>query len=174
MSDLTRFSVSLEADLLEAFDRFVREGSFATRSEAIRQLLRQTLTRTAFEGDGRSVTATLTLVYDHHRPHLVEKLLALQHDHAEQVVSSMHVHLDHERCMEVIVLGGSGGGWRLAEALRGLKGVHTARAHHWPKPPRWGMGIRIRTGIEHGRAELLRSVAIAAMFGDDRLKVIPS
>jgi CopG family transcriptional regulator, nickel-responsive regulator len=126
VSDLTRFSVSLEADLLEAFDRFVRDGSFATRSEAIRQLLRQTLTRTAFEGDDRSVTATLTLVYDHHRPHLVEKLLSLQHDHAGQVVSSMHVHLDHERCMEVIVLRGSGGELRkLAEALRGLKGVHT-------------------------------------------------
>jgi CopG family nickel-responsive transcriptional regulator len=125
MSDLTRFSVSLEADLLDAFDKFVRDGSFATRSEAIRQLLRQRLTRDAFEGDDRPVTATLTLVYDHHRPHLVEKLLALQHDHAEQVVASMHVHLDHERCMEVIVLRGTGGELRkLAEALRGLKGVH--------------------------------------------------
>jgi CopG family nickel-responsive transcriptional regulator len=125
MSDLTRFSVSLEADLLDAFDKFVRDGSFATRSEAIRQLLRQRLTRDAFEGDDRPVTATLTLVYDHHRPHLVEKLLALQHDHAEQVVASMHVHLDHERCMEVIVLKGAGGELRkLAEALRGLKGVH--------------------------------------------------
>lgn len=72
MSDLTRFSVSLETDLLEAFDAYVRDGSFATRSEAIRQLLRQTLTRDAFEGDDTPVTATLTLVYDHHRPHLVE------------------------------------------------------------------------------------------------------
>lgn len=125
MSELTRFSVSLEADLLEAFDNFVRDGAFATRSEAIRQLLRQQLTRDAFEGGGRSVTATLTLVYDHHRPHLVEKLLALQHDHAEQVVASMHVHLDHERCMEVIVLRGTGRELRkLAESLRGLKGVH--------------------------------------------------
>jgi CopG family nickel-responsive transcriptional regulator len=126
MNDLTRFTVSLEADLLEAFDKFVRDGSFATRSEAIRQLLHRTLTREAFEGDNRSVTATLTLVYDHHRPHLVEKLLALQHDHAEQVVASMHVHLDHERCMEVIVLRGTGAALRkLAERLRGLKGVHT-------------------------------------------------
>jgi CopG family nickel-responsive transcriptional regulator len=125
VSDLTRFSVSLEADLLDAFDRYVRNGAFATRSEAIRQLLRQTLTRDAFEGDDRPVTATLTLVYDHHRPHLVEKLLALQHDHAGQVVASMHVHIDHDRCMEVIVLRGAGGELRqLAAALRGLKGVH--------------------------------------------------
>lgn len=125
MSDLSRFSVSLEADLLESFDKFVRDGSFATRSEAIRQLLRRTLTHDAFEGDDKPVTATLTLVYDHHRPHLVEKLLALQHDHAGQVVASMHVHLDHERCMEVIVLKGTGKELRkLAESLRGLKGVH--------------------------------------------------
>jgi CopG family nickel-responsive transcriptional regulator len=126
VSDLTRFSVSLEADLLEAFDRFVREGSFATRSEAIRQLLRRTLTLDAFEGDDKPVTATLTLVYDHHRPHLVEKLLNLQHDHTGQVVASLHVHLDHDRCLEVLVLRGTGVALRdLAASLRGLKGVHT-------------------------------------------------
>jgi CopG family nickel-responsive transcriptional regulator len=128
MSELTRFSVSLEADLLEAFDRFVREGSFATRSEAIRQLLRRTLTVEAFEGDDKPVTASLTLVYDHHRPHLVEKLLALQHDHAGEVVASMHVHLDHDRCLEVLVLRGNGAALRkLAESLRGLKGVHSGK-----------------------------------------------
>jgi len=125
VSDLTRFSVSLEADLLEEFDKYVQEGAFATRSEAIRQLLRQTLTRDAFEGDDRPVTATLTIVYDHHRPHLVEKLLELQHQHPGQVVATMHVHLDHDRCMEVIVLKGPGGELRrLAATLRGLKGVH--------------------------------------------------
>ncbi len=126
MSELTRFSVSLEADLLEAFDEYVRDGAFATRSEAIRQLLRQTLTRDAFDADDTPVTATLTLVYDHHRPHLVEKLLNVQHDHANRVIASMHVHLDHDRCMEVIVLRGPGGELQnLAAAIRGLKGVHT-------------------------------------------------
>jgi CopG family transcriptional regulator, nickel-responsive regulator len=126
VSELTRFSVSLEADLLDSFDRFVRDGAFATRSEAVRQLVRQTLAREAFDADDRPVTATLTLVYDHHRPHLVEKLLALQHDHAERVVASMHVHLDHDRCLEVIVLRGAGSELRaLAETIRGLKGVHT-------------------------------------------------
>jgi len=125
VSDLTRFSVSLEADLLEEFDKYVQDGAFATRSEAIRQLLRQTLTRDAFEGDDRPVTATLTIVYDHHRPHLVEKLLELQHQHPGQVVATMHVHLDHDRCMEVIVLKGPGEELRrLASTLRGLKGVH--------------------------------------------------
>lgn len=126
MSDISRFSVSLEADLLEEFDAYVREGAFATRSEAIRQLLRQTLTRDAFEGDETPVTATLTIVYDHHRPHLVEKLLELQHQHPGQVVASLHVHLDHDRCLEVIVLRGPGNALqKLAAGLRGLKGVHT-------------------------------------------------
>jgi len=125
MSELTRFSVSLEADLLDAFDRYVKEGSFATRSEAIRQILRRTLTLDAFEGDDKPVTASLTLVYDHHRPHLVEKLLALQHDHAGQVVATMHVHLDHDRCLEVLVLRGTGKALlKLADSIRGLKGVH--------------------------------------------------
>jgi CopG family nickel-responsive transcriptional regulator len=125
VSDLTRFSVSLEADLLEAFDRFVRDGAFATRSEAVRHLVREKLTHEAFDAD-EPVTATLTLVYDHHKPHLVEKLLALQHDHSGQVVASMHVHLDHDRCLEVIVLRGVGSELRkLAETIRGLKGVHT-------------------------------------------------
>jgi CopG family nickel-responsive transcriptional regulator len=125
VSDLTRFSVSLEADLLDAFDHYVRDGAFATRSEAVRHLVRQTLTHEAFDA-GKPVTATLTLVYDHHKPHLVEKLLEIQHDRAGQVVASMHVHLDHDRCLEVIVLRGVGSELRaLAETIRGLKGVHT-------------------------------------------------
>jgi CopG family nickel-responsive transcriptional regulator len=125
VSDLTRFSVSLEAELLDAFDKYVRDGSFATRSEAVRHLVRQTLTHEAFDAD-KPVTATLTLVYDHHKPHLVEKLLSLQHDHTGQVVASMHVHIDHDRCLEVIVLRGVGSELRaLAETIRGLKGVHT-------------------------------------------------
>ena len=124
MSDLVRFSVSLEGDLLAAFDAYVRGGAFATRSEAVRQLLRQTLARGDWETDARAVTATLTLVYDHHRPNLVEKLLALQHEHAEQVVATLHVHLDHDHCLEVIILRGKASVLeRFAAELRGLKGI---------------------------------------------------
>lgn len=125
MSELVRFSVSLEADLLAAFDKFVEEGRFATRSEAIRQLLRKSLTTDAWEADASELTATLTLVYDHHKTGLVEKLLELQHKHAEKVTATLHVHLDHDHCMEVIVLKGQGSKLQqLASELRGLKGVH--------------------------------------------------
>lgn len=125
MSDLVRFSVSLESDLLAAFDKYVSAGKFATRSEAIRQLLHQTLSQDAWEADAREMTATLTLVYDHHRANLVEKLIEVQHRHGELVVANLHVHLDHDHCMEVIVLRGTGTRLRqLAAELRGLKGVH--------------------------------------------------
>ena len=78
------------------------------------------------KGTNKPVTASLTLVYDHHRPHLVEKLLNLQQDHTGQVVASLHVHLAHDRCLEVPVLRGTGEALReLAASLRGLKGGHT-------------------------------------------------
>ena len=125
MSELVRFSVSLEADLLVNFDRFVKDGKFATRSEAIRQLLHQTLTHDAWDADTRDLTATFTLVYDHHKSNLVEKLIEVQHRHGNLVIATLHVHLDHDHCMEVIVLRGKGSLLRqLAAELRGLKGVH--------------------------------------------------
>lgn len=125
MSELVRFSVSLEAELLEQFDRYCQEGRYATRSEAVRQLLRETLTHQAWAEDARDAAATLTLVYDHHRTHLAEKLLQLQHRHADLVVSTLHVHLDHNTCLEVIVLRGRAAALReVACELRGLKGIH--------------------------------------------------
>ncbi len=124
MSELVRFSVSLEADLLEQFDRYCREGRFATRSEAVRQLLRDTLTSHFWAADAKDAAATLTLVYDHHKTHLAEKLLELQHRHNDMVVSTMHVHLDHDHCLEVIVLRGRATALQeMAAELRGLKGI---------------------------------------------------
>ena len=125
MSEIVRFSVSLEADLLKQFDRYCKEGKFATRSEAIRQLLRESLTAHAWESDAQDAAATLTIVYDHHRTHLADWLLELQHRHTDMVVSTMHVHLDHHNCLEVIVLRGRAGALqKVASELRGLKGIH--------------------------------------------------
>jgi CopG family nickel-responsive transcriptional regulator len=124
VSDLVRFSVSLESDLLTEFDRYCDEGHFATRSEAIRQLLRERLTGHAWAADAEDAAATLTLVYDHHRTHIAEKMLELQHRHTEMVVATTHVHLDHDHCLEVIILRGRAGALQqMAYELRGLKGV---------------------------------------------------
>lgn len=126
-SEIVRFSVSLESDLLERFDKFCTEGKFATRSEAIRQLLREKLTTAAVEKDAADVAASLTLVYDHHRSQLTDKMIDIQHAHEELVVSSMHVHLTHDLCMELIALRGPAQDIQhLAAELSGLKGIHQA------------------------------------------------
>ncbi len=124
MSEIVRFSVSLEDDLLEQFDRYCQQQQFATRSEAIRQLLRDTLTKHAWMGDSQNAAGTLTLVYDHHRPQLRDHLTKLQHDHTDLVVSTLHAHLTHDLCLEVIVLRGpSAKLQQIAAQLRGLKGI---------------------------------------------------
>lgn len=128
MSELVRFSVSLEKDLLDEFDAHCTSGKFATRSEAIRQLLREKLTADAWAGAAADVAASLTLVYDHHKTKLTDQLLEVQHRHSEEVVSSMHVHLNHDLCMEIIVLRGAAKGLQeLAAELSGLKGIHQAQ-----------------------------------------------
>ncbi|HEY8503304.1 MAG TPA: nickel-responsive transcriptional regulator NikR [Gemmataceae bacterium] len=124
MAEVVRFSVSLEGELLEAFDRYCEANRFPTRSEAIRQLLREALTRQAWEAGSGEVAATLTLVYDHHRARLSDRLLEIQHRHTDVVVASSHVHLDHENCLEVIFLRGRPDVLReIASQLRALKGI---------------------------------------------------
>ncbi len=128
MSDITRFSVSLETDLLAEFDRYCAAGQFATRSEAIRQLLRERLTQAAWAGDAADVAASLTLVYDHHRSNLTDKMIEIQHARGDLVVSAMHVHLTHDLCMELIALRGPAADLQhLAAELSGLKGIHQAQ-----------------------------------------------
>ena len=124
MSEITRFSVSLEDDLLEQFDRYCNRQQLATRSEAIRQLLREKLTKEAWAGKSQDAAGTLTLVYDHHRPQLRNHLVKLQHDHHDLIVSTLHAHLTHDVCLEVILLRGpSDRLQKIASQLRGLKGI---------------------------------------------------
>ncbi len=124
MSDIVRFSVSVEGKLLEEFDRYREQEQFATRSEAVRQLIRDSLTRRAWESGSQDVAGTLTLVYDHHRPQLRDHLVELQHDHTDLIVSTMHAHLNHNVCLEVIILRGPAGKLqKVASRLKGLKGI---------------------------------------------------
>lgn len=125
MSAIVRFSVSLEDDLLEQFDRYCRQQQFATRSEAVRQLIRETLTAGAWESACQDAAGTLTLVYDHHRAQLGERLTRLQHDHTDLIVSTLHAHLTEDLCLEVIILRGPAARLQtIASQLRGLKGIH--------------------------------------------------
>ena len=128
MTTVARMSVSLEADLVEQFNRYCEEGRFATRSAAVGQLVREALAARDSQADEAEAAATLTLVYDHHKARLTERLLSMQHRHPNMVAATLHVHLDHDNCLEVIVLRGRSGELReMAARLRGLKGVHTGQ-----------------------------------------------
>jgi CopG family nickel-responsive transcriptional regulator len=125
MSEIVRFSVSLEDDLLEQVDRFCADEQFATRSEAVRQLIRETLTTRAWQSESREAAGTLTLVYEHHRAQLNDRLTRLQHDNTDLIVSTLHAHLTHDLCLEVIILRGPAGRLqKIASQLKGLKGIH--------------------------------------------------
>ena len=126
MSDLSRFGVSAEDDLLENFDRLIAKQGYPNRSEALRDLMRDALVRSRLEEpqEGAEVLGSLTLVYDHHARDLAKRMANLQHDHHGLVISVLHVHISHDDCMEVIVLRGPAGKIRLlADSLLGLKGV---------------------------------------------------
>jgi CopG family nickel-responsive transcriptional regulator len=123
MSELLRFGVSLEKGLLEKFDRYIRERNYANRSEAFRDLIRQELVKKEWlEGD--DVAGAITLIYDHHRKDLLNKVTDIQHDFQGLIISTQHVHLDHNNCLEIIAVRGRPGGvQKLADMLRSLKGV---------------------------------------------------
>jgi CopG family nickel-responsive transcriptional regulator len=124
MSELTRISISLESALLDAFDRLISGKSYATRSEAIRDLIRDKLIRTEAEQAAGEQVAIVTLVYDHHARELANRLIDKQHHHHELVVSSMHVHLGERHCLEVTVLRGEASKVRhLGDELLATKGV---------------------------------------------------
>ena len=107
MADLTRISISLESALLEAFDGHIAAKGYATRSEAIRDLIRDRLIREEAKHNSRGEqVAVVTLVYDHHARELAARLIDKQHHHHEVVVSSLHVHLGERHCLEVSVLRG--------------------------------------------------------------------
>ncbi len=126
MSDLLRFGVSIEESLLESFDSLVSNRGYATRSEALRDLIRDALVQSHLEAkqQGAEFMGSLTLVYDHHAHDLTARMNGLQHEHHELVVSVLHVHISHDDCMEVIVLRGRINKIRqLADGLLSLKGV---------------------------------------------------
>src|SRR4051812_10689566 len=104
MADLTRISISLESTLLDAFDRSNSTRGYSTRSEAIRDLIRDRLVQeegTASLASSGEQVAVLTLVYDHHARELAAHLIEKQHHHHHLVVSSLHVHLGERHCLEV-------------------------------------------------------------------------
>lgn len=124
MGQTIRFGVSLDSDLLEKFDALCEERCYQTRSEAIRDLIRNTLVQKEWEDTEKEIAGTLTLVYDHHKSDLAQRLTEMQHDAHDVILCSMHVHLDHDNCLEVLALRGPGEAVReLGQKLISTKGV---------------------------------------------------
>ena len=128
-NDLMRFSVAMPEDLLVKFDHLVaRRGLAKNRSEVVRDLLREALVEDECSVPGRIVMGTLTIVYNHHANDLQEKLHHIQHTYLDMVVASMHVHVDQDNCLEVIILKGESGEVQdVANLIIGTKGVKTGR-----------------------------------------------
>lgn len=120
---LRRFSISLENNLLTSFDSYIKDQSYSNRSEAIRDLIRKALVKQEWLSDSK-VMGVITLVYDHHQHQLQEKVTEVQHDYHHHIVSSTHVHMDHNNCLEVIIVTGKAQEVQdLADRLIALRGI---------------------------------------------------
>ena len=123
MASLVRTGISLDAELLAKFDQTIAKKGYGSRSEAIRDLVREQAVATDVVRN-RVIVGTLTLVYDHHQPKLSERLIEAQHDYQGKVLATTHVHLDHRNCLEVIIVKGRGSEvQQLADQLLSLRGV---------------------------------------------------
>jgi CopG family transcriptional regulator, nickel-responsive regulator len=128
MGSLSRIGVAIDSVLLKKFDAHIAKRGYTNRSEAFRDLIREELVESAAERPEGMVVGTVTLVYDHHVRRLNEKLTDLQHESFHNVLSTMHVHLDHDHCLEVLVVRGKAESVRhIADALISMKGVKHGR-----------------------------------------------
>ena len=123
MGELVRFSISIDRELVEAFDALLRKKGYSSRSEAIRDAIREQLVQHEWE-EGETVAGVISLLYDHHRPGLLQALLGVQHHTDVEIVSTTHIHLDPANCLEFIIVRGDARAIeRLAHQLTSLKGV---------------------------------------------------
>jgi CopG family nickel-responsive transcriptional regulator len=128
MGKLSRIGVAIDSELLEQFDRLNTQRGYTNRSEAFRDLIRDELVQKAWESPDSAVVGTVTLVYDHHVRLLNEKLVDLQHEFHRSILSTLHVHLDHDNCLEVLVVRGRASAvQKIADALISTKGVKHGR-----------------------------------------------
>ncbi|HNR30363.1 MAG TPA: nickel-responsive transcriptional regulator NikR [Candidatus Hydrogenedentes bacterium] len=123
MSGVARLSFSIEKSLLDRLEKLVKEGRYENRSEFIRDLIRGRLVEQEWEHDKEAV-GTITMLYDHHRRGLSEKLTEVQHDFHHDILASTHIHLDHALCAEIVIVRGRASRLKeLADLLRRHKGV---------------------------------------------------
>ncbi|MDR0309839.1 MAG: nickel-responsive transcriptional regulator NikR [Candidatus Methanoplasma sp.] len=124
MDGVTRIGVSLEPELLRDFDRIISKKGYVSRSEAIRDLVRDSLAESEWKNDKERMAGVIVMIYDHHTTGIGEKLTGLQHSKMQHVNTTIHVHLDNDRCMEIMVVEGELGHLKsLANEISSIKGV---------------------------------------------------
>jgi CopG family nickel-responsive transcriptional regulator len=123
MGRVARFAISIDEKLLERFDSFIEKKGYVSRSEAIRDLIRNALIEESI-GEDREVFGTITIVYDHHQKELTERITEIEHSYLENIISTMHIHIDHHHCLETIAVRGKASKIKeLADRIITLKGV---------------------------------------------------
>ena len=126
---IVRFSVSLENDLVDKFDRKIKAERCPTRSKAVGDLIRESLVRNEWQ-EGKEVVGAIVLVYDHHKRDILQRLTDVQHDCHDAIISTQHVHLDHDNCMEIVAVRGKSADieaiHKRLKAVKGLKHVSLA------------------------------------------------
>jgi CopG family transcriptional regulator, nickel-responsive regulator len=123
-SDINRFGISLSEKLMNRFDVYLKEKGYVNRSEALRDLIRNALVQEEWEDLENETVASLTLLYDHNSNDISDRLSDIQHLHHNIIISSLHVHLDENNCLEILVLKGMAKHIKeLSEALIGARGV---------------------------------------------------
>ena len=126
MANLVRFGVSLEKGLLVKFDQLIKNKNYQNRSEAFRDLIRQELVKKQWRKAGE-IAGAIIIIYDHHRRELLNKVTDIQHDFQKLIISTQHIHLDHNNCLEIIaVRGNSKEAQRLTDNLQAMKGLKHA------------------------------------------------
>lgn len=124
MTGLTRFGVSIPDSLLGDFDRLIGRKGYQNRSEAIRDLIRDSLVTEEWNKGKREMVGTIALVYSHHTRELSRMLTKMQHDHFQTILSTLHIHLDEHNCLEVLVIKGKGEELqKISDRLIGIRGV---------------------------------------------------
>jgi CopG family nickel-responsive transcriptional regulator len=120
---LVRFGISLEKTLLERFDALIKRKNYTSRSEAFRDMIRQELIEKQWQ-ENREVAGAITYIYDHHHRDLLHKITDIQHDFQKLIISSQHVHLDHNNCLEIVAVKGKAQEVkRLSDMITAVKGV---------------------------------------------------
>ena len=106
MTELARIGISLESKLLGQFDRFITFEGYPTRSEAIKKLIADALVKKEWTGKNNEVAGAITYVYNHHKRELINKIVNLKHNFGKIIISTQHIHLDHDNCLEIVAVKG--------------------------------------------------------------------